>query len=288
MAEVYQKMVRKVLSVSEVSEALDDEYLARGILHSPPDYICDMLQYLEREKLEGWSKVTNKKQQVDVPRSYLSMWLNGEDLEVFSAMTAHASGTDRVLSVSLEPIARQRNVFDRLQTTMQKTKSEQVASHDLHGFRNAFAYLDLDATNISTDCQVYSESDDSDDGDDDLPIECFVLDNDAAADSNIDTSRNLNDLAFTTVFAFCEKYVTGLPVVQNNNRSLRHLKESTDYWNMNLQERTELYAHWQDRILKTRSATYDKLFNELREDHATVLTEMEDYRDSVSSNETKH
>jgi hypothetical protein len=147
----------------------------------------------------------------------------------------------------------------------------------------AFLEVDVVSTEDHDDYHDLLQTDDSDSSESsaESDIDGHVL---TANDSDCPTSQaNFEDWVFTPA-AFRDKYDMDAPVVQaTKSRPLRCLIDSTEYWIMNMKERTLLYAHWQDEMLNAQTPIHDKRFTELRREHAAVLSELEEVRDLVSS-----
>jgi hypothetical protein len=89
--------------------------------------------------------------------------------------------------------------------------------------------------------------------------------------------------AFLNVRVFEAKYLTGVPSVETQVRTLTELQSIEDLWSMNMEERKIMYGHWQQDLRQQEAASASRRLSELRRAHAAVLRDMKEYEDEVSA-----
>lgn len=292
MADVQKKMFQTRLSISVLAEYLEDQDEDAGLVNSPPRFIQDLFDHLTKEDEEGWTEVKDarrqKNDQYEEPRTFFSMWINGEDLNVFKAMMSSQlpeSGKPPI-SVSVEPASQQsegpqqgRKSSERTTASIPQPKRIQL-SDTQRNIMNRFAFLGVEASQLTMTCDPYSDSENDDDSSE-VSVDLIDVGHDLrAADVDIE-EPDADDMIFYQPAAFRSKYGCEVPVTRAMTRSLEALRDTHDHWRMNLEERRKLYDYWQQSAIDMEAEQCAVEFSHLREEHATLLSEMDDYRDQV-------
>jgi hypothetical protein len=92
---------------------------------------------------------------------------------------------------------------------------------------------------------------------------------------------------FHSTSQFEAEYNIQVPSVHGQVRTLAELRVTGDYWGMNREERETVYGCWQAERQEIEAANASVRFAELKSKHATVLSDMDDYRDQVSPLEVR-
>lgn len=173
MALVQQKMSQTRLSTEQVALYLQDQFEATEIVESPPRYVVDLLTHLKQQDEDGWTRVgaNGKKRNSDgeEPRTFLSLWLKGEDLNLFASLSipkAQTTSEEPSISVSVDPkfapsATPPLHQSPSTRAPKPKSGSEQSLSHEAYQqFHNRFAFLGEDAPDVSATRIQYSDLDD--------------------------------------------------------------------------------------------------------------------------------
>lgn len=291
MADVQKKMFQTRLPISALANYLQEQDDAIDLVDSPPRYIQDLFDHLKREDDEGWTEVKDarrqKSDQHEEPRTFFSVWINGEDLNVFNAMMSAQlpDPTQPLISVSVEPAYQQfetsrseRQLSKKTEKSTTQRKRIQLSDAQRNTM-NRFAFLGVEASQLTTTCDPYSDSDD--DYSSDVSVDPIDVGRDFRdADVNIEEPE-AKGMVFYQPAAFRSKYGYDVPVTSGLVRSLEALRDNHDHWRMNLEERTRLYHYWQQSAIDMEAGQCAVKFSQLREEHAALLSEMDDYRDQV-------
>lgn len=97
MESIFKAVSGKNLSNSRIANFLESKGLASELTWNPPPYVRDLPAYLKALDKEGWTEVKGKRagehdrgsRQSHEERTPLSIWIDGEDLNVFMNMGLH-------------------------------------------------------------------------------------------------------------------------------------------------------------------------------------------------------
>jgi hypothetical protein len=91
MEDILDRVSPRRVPISKVITYLRKTSSAQSIVAYPPAYVSDLLVYLDQQEAEGWqpsrAKGGKSGKSVKPARSTLSLWVDGEDLEIFAAIS---------------------------------------------------------------------------------------------------------------------------------------------------------------------------------------------------------
>lgn len=299
MEGVCLAMSQTNLSTFQLEAFLRAESEATEIIDKPPRYVQDLLEYMNRQDREGWVEVKGKGGRENSkdhnPRSFLSMWIGGEDLKVFAAMQSEQGlSEDSSIQVSVDSNALFSDEYQPKAKPhpILKTRSDRPEPgqqiESLRRFVNSFAFLGSSALNL-TACDAFSDSDESEEDEEDaLSLGSIDVSHDVPDAVLLEGELDSADMAFCDRRIFGSIYECEIPAVKTDVRSLRTLIDTRDWWSTNRHERRKLHGHWQQTAMDIQATKSTVRFSQLREEHASLLAEIEDCQDQVRAPTPSH
>jgi hypothetical protein len=291
MEQVQTDVSRAKVSIWNMDYFLRGRGIAREVNIRPPAFVQDLLDHLVRQDESGWVKQRGKRAKagasVKPQRSTFGMWIRGDDLEVFAAMSqlqVQTASRKPTISVSVEGLPQSARNGPRKAVTAKRARAVDPASKNARDsdvqrrFVNSFTYLAADDTFAMT-ATPEDGSSDSDNSE--------VVGSDDSDDSDTEDTgviESVPDRAgaeFQDPAVFLTKYGRAITVPRSDVRPIQLLKEDRDYWSMNRKERQKLYDFWQQTLLDEEADRSSKQFARLKKEHAQKLAEMEEYRNRV-------